>query len=232
MSGRNRMLGAVHAAANAQGLKGEAYRDMLENLTGKRSAGDLNHGQMAKVLDHLNGKVHGMARGPGPALSGLSAGDPQAAKVMALWRSLALMGVVDGKVRALDSWCERTAKVSALRFATPVQKNLLIEGLKDWCKREGFTVPQTKPGQGDGGLSAKQELVGVLWDLLGKAGALHVADRAALCSWLQGRHMSHYGGLIHLSAAQAEAAAAELAAWLARVRGKADPKETDGGDTA
>jgi len=209
MSTHNKQMAAIHVAAKAQGLEGDSYRDMLENITGKRSAKDLTYAQIGKVLDHLNGRTESPA-GSRPA------NDPQAAKVAALWGSLAMLGVVDGRLRSLDAWCERTAKVSALRFATPAQKNVLIEGLKDWCRREGFAVPDTKPGRGDGGLAAKQELVGALWDKLGRVGALHITDRNGLFNWLNGRHMSHYGALINLNAAQAEAASVELAAWLAK----------------
>ncbi|MBU1041299.1 MAG: regulatory protein GemA [Proteobacteria bacterium] len=47
---RRSLLAKVHIAAKALGLDDETYRDMLEALTGKRSAGKITEKQLVLVL--------------------------------------------------------------------------------------------------------------------------------------------------------------------------------------
>jgi phage gp16-like protein len=52
---RNRAeLAKIHLLAKGAGLDDDAYRDLLQRLTGMRSAKDLDEGGRAKVLDHLS----------------------------------------------------------------------------------------------------------------------------------------------------------------------------------
>jgi len=53
---RRSLLAKVHIAAKALGLEDDAYRDMLEALTGKRSAGQLTDKQLVLVLAALRKK--------------------------------------------------------------------------------------------------------------------------------------------------------------------------------
>ncbi|SNR95726.1 Mu-like prophage protein gp16 [Humidesulfovibrio mexicanus] len=50
---RRSLLAKVHIAAKALGLEDDAYRDMLEGLTGQRSAGKLTDKQLALVIAAL-----------------------------------------------------------------------------------------------------------------------------------------------------------------------------------
>lgn len=50
---RNAELAKIHLLAKSAGLDDDAYRDVLERLTGQRSAAKLTEGQRARVLDHL-----------------------------------------------------------------------------------------------------------------------------------------------------------------------------------
>lgn len=126
--GRQRLIGAVHAAAARSGVDEEARRDLMERLTGKRSAKDLSIGELNAVIDHLNGKREG--RGA-PATSSV------AAKIKALWITLAQLGVIeDGSDAALDKFVARQTRISALRFLTPYQSSSVIEALKAIMTRE------------------------------------------------------------------------------------------------
>lgn len=50
---RNQRLAAIHMGKAELGLDDDTYRDMLEQITGKRSAKDLNNDELVKVLQHL-----------------------------------------------------------------------------------------------------------------------------------------------------------------------------------
>lgn len=53
---RKRELAAIHVAKTQLELDDDTYRAMLETLTGKRSAADLDWQGRKKVLDHLKSK--------------------------------------------------------------------------------------------------------------------------------------------------------------------------------
>lgn len=53
---RKRELAAIHVAKTQLGLDEDTYRAMLVNLTGKRSAADLDWKGRKKVLDHLKSR--------------------------------------------------------------------------------------------------------------------------------------------------------------------------------
>jgi len=50
---RNQRLAAIHMGKTKLGLDVETYRDMLEQITGKRSAKDLKDDELVKILQHL-----------------------------------------------------------------------------------------------------------------------------------------------------------------------------------
>ena len=50
---RNQRLAAIHMGKAELGLDDDTYRDMLEQIAGKRSAKDLNNDELIKVLQHL-----------------------------------------------------------------------------------------------------------------------------------------------------------------------------------
>lgn len=50
---RKQELGLIHAGKKALALDDDTYRDLLEKLTGQRSAADLNWQQRKAVIDHL-----------------------------------------------------------------------------------------------------------------------------------------------------------------------------------
>lgn len=59
---RRRQLAAIHAAKRDLGMDDDLYRDLLQQHTGKRSAGQLNAKQRAKFLSAL--KAMGFQRQP------------------------------------------------------------------------------------------------------------------------------------------------------------------------
>lgn len=50
---RRSLLAKIHMASKQLGMADDTYRDMLQIVTGKRSAGELNEGDLARVMSHL-----------------------------------------------------------------------------------------------------------------------------------------------------------------------------------
>lgn len=51
---RNQRLAAIHMGKKQLGLDDDIYRDMLEQVTGKRSAKDMSDDDLVKVIQHLD----------------------------------------------------------------------------------------------------------------------------------------------------------------------------------
>lgn len=52
---RNQRLAAIHMGKKQLGLDDDIYRDMLEQVTGKRSAKDMSDDDLVKVIQHMDG---------------------------------------------------------------------------------------------------------------------------------------------------------------------------------
>ena len=138
-------IAAIHVLKSKLQLQDDDYRALLANLTGKTSSKDLTQPQRGAVRDHLQklaermGAVQPTRQRPHTAAKFdqvKAAASPKERKVWALWHQLGRDGVVrNTSAAALNAWVERTVQVSALRFATDVQLDTLIEGLKAWQLR-------------------------------------------------------------------------------------------------
>lgn len=172
---RNKLLSAIHAAKRRLGLDDATYRDMLERLTGKRSAGAMHDADLNEVLAHLN--IAGGAQRYRPAVRAQDG--PNAAlvnKIRALWISLAQLGAVeDRRDAALLAFAERQTGKQALEFLTPIDCNKVIEALKEWAEREGVIWER--------GLSPGECVARALWRRLYDLGVVKIADYGALDAW-------------------------------------------------
>lgn len=138
MTDRTRMIRLIHVAKRELALDDDAYRDILERLTGKRSSADLSTRQLDAVLKELKrlGFKPKPAKKAGPMPR---EGSPQARMIRALWIELGKAGKVrDRSEAALQKWFDRTTGVSHMRFATPGDFNRAIEAIKNWAEREGI----------------------------------------------------------------------------------------------
>lgn len=142
---RRKLLGAVHLAAKAAGLQDDVYRDVLEAVTGKRSAADLTEGQLVSVLKHFDARKPRVITGgkSGAAASARSASrradHPVARKARALWISLHQLGVVENpSEQALEAFAKRQLGVDRLQWADQSQGFKLIEALKRMAERAGW----------------------------------------------------------------------------------------------
>lgn len=154
-----RQIGAMHALKARLGLDDTAYRDLIEGLTGQRSAKALTGAQAGVVIDQLktlSGQrpnvprsafetglpatiPAGLAPEPPLAKGALTIDGPYGAKLRALWIAAHDLGVVrDRTDQALVRFVERQTRIAHprwLRDAADAMK--AIEALKSWIAREG-----------------------------------------------------------------------------------------------
>ena len=129
---RRRDLAAIHTGKKQLHLDDDAYRSMLNSITGKTSAAELSATERGDVLDWMRDQgFHvqpGRTRKPRPT---------QEQKIRALWAELAVLGVLhESSEGALASFVERQTKKTRMEWCTPVELNAVIEALKSWLRRE------------------------------------------------------------------------------------------------
>lgn len=215
---RKRLLGAVHAEATRAGLDDDTYRDLMERVTGQRSAKELTHAQLGRVLDAIKGGKRGA---PGRA----RAEAPQARLARALWLSLFLLGEVeaDGEA-ALAAFAKRQTRVDGLQWLGPAQWRSVIEALKAMCARAGFAVPmEAGPDRNQvvDGHGARVALARALWTRLHTAGAVRIASHSALDQWAKGITRLGARDLNQLDDAQLDAINRALGQWLRQHKARA-----------
>lgn len=143
---RRSMLAKVHLAAKELGLDEDARRDVLERVTGRRSAGDCRDDQLDAVLAEFKRlgwkpKPGAKARtGTAPIAGRRPATHPVALKARAMWISLWNLGVVRSSTEAsLEAFAKRQLRVDRLQWADQGQGYRLIEALKAMAERAGWS---------------------------------------------------------------------------------------------
>lgn len=133
---RKDLLAKVHIAKKELGLDDETYRDALETVTGKRSAGKCSDAQLVAVLDRFK------ERGWTPKRR---AAEPHVRKVYALWTELREAGAVTapkphGFVKRMTKSESRPDGVERAEFLSAEDAEPIIEALKSWVRRAGGHV--------------------------------------------------------------------------------------------
>lgn len=145
---RRSMIAKVHLGAKELALDEATRRDLMERVTGHRSAADCTDRQLGEVLDEYKrrgwkpGVVAGgrPARPAGEAARRAPADHPVARKARALWISLYHLDVISNpSERALEAFAKRQLKVDALVWADQGQGFRLIEALKAMAERAGWS---------------------------------------------------------------------------------------------
>lgn len=136
---RRARLAQIHLAAKQLRLDEDAYRDVLERVTGSRSAATLGLPALDRVIADFKrmGFTAAPPRGAKPASH-----KPQVRMIRGLWRDLSAH-VEDPSEEALRAFCKRQTKtrahpdgIDAPEFLDSVQANRVIEGLRAWLARE------------------------------------------------------------------------------------------------
>lgn len=197
---RTRMIAKLHVLKKQAGLDDDTYRAKLEQVTGKRSAGDLTDAELEKAIGVFHVKQN--------------ANKSYTRKAKALWISAFLLGeLTDGTDAALDAFVARQTGKLRLQFVTPAEANKISEALKAICARAGFNPPAD-------GLAARQALLLAQWSVLARMGEARVADAGALDQWLSRKYLSCHGHIGLLSPAQLDTAAKALGYWIRQAQKK------------
>ncbi len=132
---RSSSLAAIHIAKKALGWDDDTYRDVMAQVCGARSAGDLDEPGRQKFLAHLQVCQR---RAAGPAVKGAPRRPwtPRHFRLWAAWQKLADAGRAQQRDRAgLNGWVKAQAGVDDVSWATQEQLDMLIERAKAWLNR-------------------------------------------------------------------------------------------------
>lgn len=134
---RRALLAKVHLASKALGMVDDDYRELLQRITGLRSAGDCDNHQLGAVIAEF--ERLGFKSTPRAAARPAPANHPVARKARAMWISLHQLGAVeDPSERALEAFCKRQLGVDRLHWVDQSQGYRLIEALKAIAERSGW----------------------------------------------------------------------------------------------
>ena len=138
---RNTQIAKIKIAKKDLGMDDDTYRDMLEMLSGKRSAADLDFHERNSVLQENKLRWKPKRKKVGPKARTRTKARPKASqgdKIRALWLELAELGIVKNKSEAaLMGYIKRMTKgqYEAPQFCDEETASRVIESLKQWRKR-------------------------------------------------------------------------------------------------
>lgn len=159
-------LAAIHIAKKELNLHDDDYRAMLREQGKVGSAADLDDAGARRVLLWFENKGF-----KGKSARKGTAGDrrPIVRKARALWISLYQLDEVSNRTdKALDAFARKTTGKDSLRFCTNGEAAKVVEALKAWGERAGWTV----------GARPALSLVQVQYKRL-------VADQVAVGNWIR-----------------------------------------------
>lgn len=134
---KTNLIKLIHVAKTKLGLDDDVYRDILESTTGKTSSKLLTPAQLEAVLDRL--KQLGFEVESNKTGVKNLASDAQSKLIRHLWLQLYHAGQVkNGSEKALAKFIENRVKVSALQFLSTESADMVINHLRQWCKRCGI----------------------------------------------------------------------------------------------
>lgn len=181
-SPRNALLAKYHAMAKEAGLDEDTRRDMLERVTGHRSAKDCSDAQLISVIELSHVKQN--------------TNKSYTAKVMALYlAAYNLGGLADATDGAISAFVQRQTGKASLAFVTSADANAVSEALKAICARYGFDA------SGDG-MTARRALLMAQWKRLADLKEIRLAVPEALDSYVSRKYLGHRGYVTHMTEGQ------------------------------
>lgn len=133
-----KLIQLIHIGKSQLRLDDDFYRDILESTTGKTSSKLLNVQQLEAVLDRLKQLGFEVENKSKSGVKNL-ANDEQSKLIRHLWLRLYEAGAVkNGSELALAKFVENRLGVSALQFLSSEHASMIINHLRQWCKRIGL----------------------------------------------------------------------------------------------
>lgn len=144
-------LASIHVAKKQLGLDDDTYRDLLERVTGQRSAKGLSDAQQENVLEAMRQAGFKPARKPVSTAGEQPFKGRFAGILQAYWISAYQLGLVrDRSDAALISFVRRQTGIDHMRWLRDAAEAArVIEALKGWMAR-GAGVEWPKTGTDDG----------------------------------------------------------------------------------
>lgn len=128
-SQRRAQLAKIHIGKKDLGLDDDTYRDVLESVTGRRSAGDLNYQQLNAVIDAFKSKGwNPVKRKRGGKRYRKTHNDAEVRMVYALWTAMREEKIV--KAQTPDGFVKRMTGVENTEWLKPEDARVVIEALK------------------------------------------------------------------------------------------------------
>lgn len=148
MSERTKLLAKIHVAKKQLALDDETYRDVLERVTGLRSAKELEERELVRVLDAFRQSGWVDSSKSANAAQTPKSTKPHVRKIWALWTAMCKSGYVDAKDTraALRAFVENRTSVTDPEWLTPEQATTVIESLKQWQRREAAKAANKPEG--------------------------------------------------------------------------------------
>lgn len=130
-----KLIQLIHVGKTQLGLDDELYREVLESTTGKTSSKLLTVQQLEAVLDRMKQLGFEVETKNKSGVKNL-ADDAQSKLIRHLWLQLHEAGKIrNGSEQALAKFVENRVGVSALQFLSSHHAGMIIDHLRQWCKR-------------------------------------------------------------------------------------------------
>lgn len=132
------LLAVIHVKKKSLSLDDDTYRDLLERVTGVRSAGEMTEQQRLQVIAEMD-RQGAASAGPRRSLRADRVSGRYAGILRALWLIGYNLGIIrDSRDSALISFVERQTGLSHTAWLNdPYDAARAIEALKKWIEREG-----------------------------------------------------------------------------------------------
>ncbi|MGX9692956.1 gp16 family protein [Achromobacter anxifer] len=130
----NRLIRLIHVAKRELAMDDDAYRQLLEAVTGHRSTSAMNEEQLDQVVKHMKRCGFKVRLQPRPSRPlDLHA---ESRKIRALWLLLLDLGAIqNASEEALAAYVKRMTGVDALQWTNGRQTERVIESMKKWTLR-------------------------------------------------------------------------------------------------
>jgi phage gp16-like protein len=133
-----KLIQLIHVGKTQLKLDDELYREVLESTTGKNSCKLLSVPQLEAVLARMKQLGFAVDSKEKSGVNNL-ADDAQSKLIRHLWLQLHEAGQIrNGSEQALAKFVENRVHVSALQFLSTHHANMIINHLREWCKRCGI----------------------------------------------------------------------------------------------
>lgn len=130
-----KLIQLIHVGKSKLGLDDELYREVLESTTGKTSSKEMTIAQLNAVLDRMKQLGFDIESKGKTGVKNL-ADDAQSKLIRHLWLELYNAGEVrNNSEKALAKFVENKVHVSALQFLSSENADMIINHLRQWCKR-------------------------------------------------------------------------------------------------